>query len=123
MKRLIGLVGLVVLVTAGVAAPALACSGRMPLALPNTIVPMQMTVQRGRPCGPVINPSASTLTVEGLAVTELPRLGKVEVMRPLGFRYIAHRVGRDRFQVAYTGRTSLGAAYSIRYTVSVRVTD
>jgi hypothetical protein len=51
-----------------------------------------------------------------------PKLGTVEPMQPAGFRYIAHSVGRDRFQVAYTGRTSLGYAYSIRYNVDVRVT-
>jgi hypothetical protein len=104
------------------ATAAAACSGRMPLALPNTIVSMHMTVKRGHPCGPMADFGSSTLTIEGLAVTQLPKLGTVEPMRPAGFRYVAHSVGRDRFQVAYTGRTSLGVAYAIRYNVNVNVT-
>jgi hypothetical protein len=97
----------------------------MAIALPNTTTTANMVVRKGQPCGlPELDRRSSTLTLEGLAVVRQPRLGRVDILyQPPGFRYLSNRAGNDRFEVVFTGHTSLRAPYTIRSRVNVRVTE
>jgi hypothetical protein len=62
--------------------------------------------------------------VTGFPLYQEPRLGTVTLMQPVvGFQYLSHRAGRDRFKLAIMGLTSFKAPYTIIFDMNVRVTD